>query len=60
MYIYIYIKQQYEKTFRNPSENIFVVYRVFALACAQVKLSVLLIYASINRCVYCAFEHSQH
>lgn len=58
--MYIFIKQQYEKTLRNPNENIFAVYRFFALACAQVKLSVLLICASINRCVYCAFEHSQH
>lgn len=32
----------------------------FTLACAQVKLSVLLIFASINRRVYCTFEHSQH
>ena len=58
--MYIYIKQEYEKSFRNPIENIFAAYSFFALACARVKLSVLLIFASINRCVYCAFEHSQH
>jgi hypothetical protein len=33
---------------------------VFVLAYAQVEFSMLLIFVSINQCVYCALEHSQH